>query len=264
MILSVLTPVDADEEGSEQGKWKDLRRMSDAAQAKTSFLNPEYVCLRLQHDAKEKPALLIYLHGSGGRGDEINKIQRQVAPLCRGVQRYVSSPCVVVAPQCLSKRVNGESSTWTPEDLNVFLADLKTSLSFDEKRVYLTGNSMGGYGCWVWAAHHPELFAAVAPVSGGIGRKGPKDVSPELDNWVVNLAKVPVFAFVGAQDRVVPAERSQRLIAAIQKAGGKQARLKVFPEEGHNARRLVYGKEELYRWMFSLSKPERDNDAKGK
>ncbi len=80
---------------------------------------------------------------------------------------------------------------------------------------------------------------------------GPKDVTPRFERWVRNLAKVPVFAFAGAKDRVVPAERSQRVIAAIRKAGGKRARIKVYPDEGHNARRLVYTTAELYDWMFS-------------
>jgi hypothetical protein len=44
------------------------------------------------------------------------------------------------------------------------------------------------------------------------------------------------------------------MVAEIRKAGGKQAKIKVFPEVGHNARQLVYGSKEFYDWMFEQSK----------
>ena len=62
---------------------------------------------------------------------------------------------------------------------------------------------MGGYGSWAWGGKSPERFAAIAPVVGGIGPGGPKDVTPNLDQWAANLATVPVYAFAGATDRVV-------------------------------------------------------------
>ncbi|MDP7051271.1 MAG: prolyl oligopeptidase family serine peptidase, partial [Verrucomicrobiota bacterium] len=62
---------------------------------------------------------------------------------------------------------------------------------------------------------------------------------------------VPVFAFAGGKDRVVPAERSERMIAAIKKAGGKEAKIRIHPNEGHGARGVVYGSAEFYQWMFS-------------
>ncbi|MCP4848142.1 MAG: prolyl oligopeptidase family serine peptidase, partial [Verrucomicrobiaceae bacterium] len=96
--------------------------------------------------------------------------------------------------------------------------------------------------------------AAIAPVSGGIGPGGPKDVTPHLEKWAVNLAKVPVMAFAGGKDRVVPAERSQRMIAAIEKAGGKKAKIRIYPDEGHGAGRIAFGGAEFYEWMFSLKR----------
>ena len=110
---------------------------------------------------------------------------------------------------------------------------------------------MGGYGAWVWGGTNPEHFAAVAHVSGGIGPAGPKDVTTKIEAWATNLAKVPVYAFAGGKDKVVPSERSERMVASIRKAGGKQVKLKIYPDEGHNARRVVYFSAEFYEWMFS-------------
>jgi len=113
------------------------------------------------------------------------------------------------------------------------------------------GISMGGYGTWAWAAQDPQHFAAIAPIVFGIGREGPKSVTPEFDQWATNLARIPVYAFVGALDKTVPPERSERRIAAIQKAGGKDARLKIYPEEGHNAGRVVVADQDFYDWLFA-------------
>ncbi len=76
-------------------------------------------------------------------------------------------------------------------------------------------------------------------------------MTPDLGQWAANLAKVPVYAFAGAKDKVVPAERSERIVAAIRKAGGKQVKIKVYPDQGHNARQVVYSTREFYDWMFS-------------
>ena len=101
--------------------------------------------------------------------------------------------------------------------------------------------------------HNPEHFAAIALFpENGLG--GPKDVSPDIDKWAKNRPK-SVYAFAGGNDRVVPAERSQRMIAAIQKAGGKKAKIKIYPNEGHAAGRNVFGGQELYEWMFAQKRP---------
>ncbi|MCH2180112.1 MAG: dienelactone hydrolase family protein [Mariniblastus sp.] len=234
-----------------QNRGPKIGKLPAERMAKVKFLNPEYLVFPASAKDDSKVPLLIYLHGAGGRGDEINKIKGQVTSLTRGLQKFVKGPCMIVAPQCLKKSIGREQSTWTPEDLNAFLSELKTTLPIDEKRIYLTGNSMGGYGTWVWGANNPKAFAAIAPISGGIGRGGPKDVTPDLKKWAKNLTNVPVYAFVGGNDRVVPSERSERLIGEIRKAGGKQAKLKIYPDEGHNARGVVYATPEFYEWMFS-------------
>jgi len=199
---------------------------------------------------------MIYLHGGGGRGSDIAKVEGQAMRVWRGLEEFAEEPCIVVVPQCLSKSKDGERSTWIPGDLNVLLQNLKATLPVDPDRVYLTGNSMGGYGTWVWAGHNPEHFAAVAPISGGIGRNGPKDVTEDIAKWAANLAKIPVYAFAGETDDVVPADRSKRMIEAIRKAGGKQAKLKVYPNEGHGAKSLVYSTAESYDWIFSKKRSD--------
>jgi len=232
----------------------EVRTLDDESRKQTEYLNSEYLVFAREVDEETKLPLMIYLHGAGGRGNDIRKVTGQAMAVWQGIEEFEKGPCIVVAPQCLSIATHGQHSTWTVEDLNLFLTHVRATLPVDEKRIYLTGNSMGGYGTWVWAAHNPEHFAAVAPVSGGTGRGGPKYVSPRIDEWAESLTKVPVYAFVGARDRVVPPDRSKSLVAAIEKAGGKQAKIKIYPAEGHNARRLVYTTAEFYDWVFSKTR----------
>jgi predicted peptidase len=236
-----------------QGDAPVVHKLDPALQQQTRFLNPEYLVFLPAGSTNAKLPLLIFLHGAGGVGDDINQIQGKPTAIWEGIQKFNKGPCVVVAPQCL-KGSKEERGVWTPEDLNILLQHLKATLPVDERRIYLTGISMGGYGTWAWGARNPEHFAAIAPIVGGIGREGPKDVTPDFEQWAVNLAKIPVYAFVGALDKTVPPERSERMIAAIQKAGGKEAKLKVYPEEGHTAGRVVVSSEEFYDWMFSKKK----------
>ncbi|MDP6958751.1 MAG: prolyl oligopeptidase family serine peptidase [Planctomycetota bacterium] len=216
---------------------------------KASSLNPQYL-LFLPNPVPEEPVpLVIYLHGAGGVGDRVQKLRGQAGQIRKVIEKFKKGPCIIVAPQA-AKRAK-ENGGWVPKDLNLLLGHLKETLKIDEKRIYLTGNSMGGYGSWIWGGNNPEHFAAILPVSGGTGPGGPKDVSPDIDKWAANLATVPVYAFVGGKDRVVPAERSESMITAIQKAGGKDAQIKVYPDEGHGAGRIAFGSAEFYEWMFS-------------
>ena len=76
-------------------------------------------------------------------------------------------------------------------------------------------------------------------------------MTPDFEQWAQKLSQIPVYAFVGALDTTVPAERSQRMIAAIKRAGGKEAKIKVYPDEGHGAARVVVTDREYYDWLFA-------------
>ena len=106
----------------------------------------------------------------------------------------------------------------------------------------------------MWGGSNPEHFAAIAPIVGGIGPAGPKDITDELTEWATNLAKIPVYAFAGGNDKVVPADRSETMVKEIKKAGGKLAKFKVYPNEGHNASRAVFKEREYFDWMFKQKK----------
>lgn len=175
--------------------------------------------------------LVIFLHGAGERGDDLEKVTSH------GPARYIkegkSYPFVVVAPQC-------PANQWW--DVDTVLALLDTTMEserIDPDRVYLTGLSMGGYGAWSVAARQPERFAAIVPICGG----GNVREAGKLKN-------VPVWAFHGAKDPVVPLESSKEMVAAVNETGG-DARLTIYPDAGHDSWTETYENPELWEWLLS-------------
>lgn len=237
----------------------EIERVPDAVEKESPFLNPDYLITRVNTDdssrGKQIP-LVIFLHGAGGRGTDVEKIKRNATPALTGAEKWAGEPFLFVAPQAGPPTKEVEV-TWIPEELDRWLAHLKETQPIDDSRIYLTGVSMGGFGTWAWAANSPEHFAALVPIVGGLGFGGPKDITPDLDQWAENLSAIPAWCFHGAKDEVVPADRSEQMIELIRKKGGRQARLTIYPEEGHGAAGRVYATEDMYRWMFAQQREGR-------
>lgn len=101
--------------------------------------------------------LILFLHGSSGRGLNLDLVKQYGPPLI--AEQHPSFPFVVLAPQC------PEEEYWTDNAdlLAALLDDVLARYRLDRDRVYLTGTSMGGNGVWHLAARHPQYFAAIAP-----------------------------------------------------------------------------------------------------
>src|SRR6266542_98610 len=150
-------------------------------------------------------------------------------------------PFIVVSPQCPS----GER--WHDDVLLALLDDVIAKLKVDTNRIYLTGLSMGGYGSWSLGIKYPERFAAIAPICGG-GET--IDVLLTSRQKSAALKSLGVWAFHGAKDPVVKLEESERMIAALKKAGVKEAELTVYPEAQHDSWTETYSNEKLYEWFL--------------
>lgn len=174
--------------------------------------------------------LLLYLHGAGDRGETIDDVRQHGLP--HFLYDRGSYPMIVVAPQCR------ERCYWQPEELAEFLRFVETRFAVDPNRIYVLGESMGGYGAWALAAEAPDKFAAVVPLCGG----GDTSSAPKL----VNL---PIWAFHGEDDTVVPPSESQEMVDAANEAGGR-ARLTILPGRGHDIRDVAWKNGELIEWML--------------
>ena len=179
-----------------------------------------------------KYPVLLYLHGAGTVGDDIEKIKNN--SFWNHVRKH-NLPCVVFAPQCDGGKV------WFDlfEKLEAFAKAIAEFDFVDKERYYLTGGSMGGYAAWQLAMSLNNLFAAVFPVCGG----GMYWNSGRLKN-------MPVWAFHGENDPVVFCEESVKMVEGINKRGGN-ARLTIYPNTEHNAWDPTYGNSEVWEWVLA-------------
>lgn len=121
----------------------------------------------------------------------------------------------------------------------------------DPNRIYLTGDSAGGNGTWEIGVRHPERFAALAPMVGYFGWP------PSVPENIRDLADVPVWAFHGAKDNVIPLEAEQILVDTLKDCGG-DAQFTIFPDVGHDlSSELVYNSE-LYTWLLEKTLKQGD------
>jgi predicted peptidase len=181
---------------------------------------------------QKKWPLILFLHGSGERGDDLEKVKKHGPP--KIVQTRKDFPFIVVSPQC------PEDDGWTTrtEVLINLLDEIIARYDVDTERVYLTGLSMGGYGSWALASEYPDRFAAVVPICGGGNR-----------TMSLMLKDVPIWAFHGGKDNAVPVEESKELVDAINARGGN-AKLTIYPEAPHDSWTQTYNNQELYDWLL--------------
>jgi predicted peptidase len=184
-----------------------------------------------RHGAGDDWPLLLFLHGAGQRGDDLDAIKKHGPP--KLVQARADFPLVVVSPQCTLGR------RWDAQQLAELVEHVARTHRVDRSRMYITGLSMGGYGTWAMIAAHPKLFAAAVPICGG----GVPENAPQIGGQ-------PIWAFHGEQDPIVPLSEGQRMVDAIQRAGGN-VRWTVYPGVAHDSWTATYENAEVWRWLLA-------------
>lgn len=196
------------------------------------------------HDKTNKKKdypLVMYLHGRSIMGNDLEKVKRY--GVIYEVLRGLELDFIVVAPQC--------QKGWENDKLIEILDYAEQEYRVDQKQVYLTGMSMGGYGAWYLAGAHPDRFAAVAPVAGG-GRTKDAESLKTLPHWV----------FHGSKDKPVPIEESKKMVKAIRAAGNKQVKFTVRNDWGHSEAIRAFRMPELYTWFLEHERGVSPEDIK--
>jgi predicted peptidase len=187
--------------------------------------------------------LLLFLHGAGERGNDPRRVLKH-GPVKMAL-RQPGFPFVIVAPQCPAGR------TWSNGALIPLLDAIITRHNLDPRRVYLTGLSMGGAATWSLGCEQPQRFAAIAPICGG-----GEPLTVQLSGGASRraLRRLPVWAFHGARDRVVPPQRTHQMIRALRTIGNR-ARLTVYPRVAHDSWTRTYASPKLYTWLLGHTAP---------
>ena len=198
------------------------------------------------YDRRRQYPMVLWLCGSAGRGD--NNLNQISIGNVIGTHVWTTAdnqskhPCFVVAPQCPQNESWSDESAKPSAPLMLaleLLSELRQKLRIDSSRLYVTGQSMGGFGTWTAITAHPQLFAAAIPLCGG------GDV-----NQAAKLKQIPIWAFHGAKDQAVPVERSREMIAAIRKAGG-QPKYTEYPDQDHAVWEKAFNEPDLLPWVFA-------------
>ena len=181
----------------------------------------------------KKWPLIVFLHGSGERGEDLEVLARHGPP--KMIANGHKFPAFVASPQAPNH------STWEPHSIKALVDAVIREHHIDENRIYITGISMGGYGVWDAVNTYPHLFAAAVPICGSAGVKF---VAAE------RIKHVPVWIFHGADDTVVPAANSQRIYDALVEAGGTP-KLTIYAGTGHDSWTQTYEDPDLWEWLFA-------------
>lgn len=184
------------------------------------------------YEVGKRYPVIMYLHGAGTRYSHDTILNRNRFLAYYGTLDV--EPFIGVLPLC-------EADSWFSvfEHLRALVREVADAPYAERERLYLMGNSMGGYGTWQLAMSMPEYFAAIVPICGG-GMYWQADT----------LKHVPVWAHHGAKDNVVRVEESQKMVDAVNARGGN-ARLTIYPDLEHNSWDATLSNPEVYRWLFS-------------
>lgn len=175
--------------------------------------------------------LVFFLHGSGQRGSDLAQVKVHGPP--KLVEQGKAFPFILVSPQL------DVGQRWDPHALQALARVLQGRLHVDADRISVTGLSLGGHGTWHWACAYPGQFAAIAPVCGfGVATQA------------CTMRSVPVRAYHGDADSVVPLAAQQGMVDALRRCGGR-AEFIVYPGVGHNAWDQAYADPALYAWLLA-------------
>lgn len=198
--------------------------------------------------------LVLFLHGSGERGDDnTSQLKHGVIPIINGADK-LGTPVFIIAPQCPSDR------WWSPADTSktrltatnqpnslleavmALVTEIQKTQPVDAKRLHVTGISMGGFATWDLLGRAPDRISSAVPICGG--------GDPSL---AAKFREVPIWAFHGEADNVVPVRGTRDMIDALEKAGAKP-KATYYPKAGHDSWTPTYDNLEVIRWMLDQSK----------
>ena len=179
--------------------------------------------------------LVLFLHGVGERGDDLELVETHGLPkVIKSGERF---PFITVAPQC------PDQEWWSRAEMIkclVHLVGIITKIyNVDDKKIYVTGLSMGWYGTIALVNERPDLFAAAIPVCGGV----------DFSDYS-NLKGLPLWFFHGSDDDEHPASSSEKIYNAL-KNQNNDVKLTIYEGVGHNSWDITYDNKEIYDWLLS-------------
>jgi predicted peptidase len=207
-----------------------------------------YLSLKNQKGNGKVP-LILYLHSADANGRDNEKQLTHSPGIVTDPGFKDRHGYYFIAPQCAPNKSWVNANNWnrykmtkTASSQMQLVKALVDSIimtnKIDEKRIYVIGASMGGFGTWDLICRYPSMFAAAIPVCG-IG-----DIN--MAKYIINI---PIWVFHGEKDARVKVQYSRDIVKAIKNAGGNP-RYTEYPGLPHDIRDTVYNNPGVWDWMF--------------
>ena len=178
--------------------------------------------------------VIIYLHGSSHRGNDLNKLKGYGIPQL--IEQGKEFNFIIASPQC------PDGKSWGTDNwFDVLYDDLKTKYRIDPDRVYLTGISLGGQGTFVTGIDHADKLTALVPLCGWLN-------DDDLNRLCTSLKTMPILTYHGTADNVISISETDRVVKALQDCKGN-IEYKRLENEGHGIQ-FLYERPEIYEWML--------------
>ena len=210
------------------------------------------------YDKTKSYPLVLFLHGSGERGNNNEKQLVHGASLFTNPQNRVDYPAIVLFPQCPAEeswvtfdekpdtkfKIIYTKEPTKPLELAKKLVDYyQKTEAVDSKRIYVLGLSLGGMGTFDMICRYPNTFAAAIPICGGVNVERLKKVR-----------KMPIRIYNGGSDNVVPPDFSRNAYIELKAAGSQKVEHIEFPGVGHDSWTNAFAEPDFLKWMFSQKK----------
>ncbi len=224
---------------------------------------PYRIMYPANYDLQKKYPLILFLHGSGERGND------NLAQLMHGGSFFADSlnrvkfPAIVIFPQCPQQDFwakvtikkgtppyefifhSDQPPTTSLSLVNQLLDSMLKSNSVDPNRIYLGGLSMGGMGSFELLWRKPGIFAAAFPICGAGDTTKPKFYGKNFPIWI----------FHGAADPVLDVSNSRVMSDALKKNEAK-VKYTEYPGVGHESWANAFREPQLLPWLFSQQKKQ--------
>ncbi len=243
-------------QNSNSKKYKDFPQFEKNVFVVGNDTLPYRLLLPENYDKNQKYPLLLFLHGSGERGNNNIVPLTHIAPAVLDADFRKNYPCIMIVPQCpKGKRwveTDWKLATHTqPKEMSEPMELLRKLLDktiyknykIDKKRIYITGLSMGGFGVWDMMARFPKEFTAGVPVCGGGDEKTAKI-----------LKEMPIWTFHGALDKTVLPDRTRNMVQALKDEKNTKVTYTEYPNTEHNSWKEAYTNKEMWKWLFEQVK----------
>lgn len=209
---------------------------------------PYALLMPARYDGSHSYPLLLYLHQLANEAS----IPQQCDPWLNSAAFRSRHPAIVVAPKCVGSSAQynwgGVDAGAQPCQNNAMalVKQLMQTYPVDARRVYVTGNSMGGLGSWDIIIKYTSMFAAAMPLAGA-------NYYQDVNGSAQALKSVPIWSIHGAQDGQVPLAWDRNIYAAISALKGieKYSELAAL---GHDVWDTVYPDMTYWDWLFAQAR----------